>query len=480
MGLPWDAYYVLTKAEPSLSNSKVHPNTGAPNYNLTHLLSGLTIDQDLNMATYDIANVTDITMLGNLNLPATSATVGHITVGGDTLLHFYRGNLFIGDPSGNYTHTQRPNVGIGADTLTALTSGFGDIAIGPGCLQRCTKGYSNVGIGQEAMNYLIAGNFNFAAGKGALYSLIDGDHNFAFGRSAQAVREHGDYNISFGAYSMYHGNNGGYNIGIGRNSGRFQSTGSNNVFIGDSAGMGATETHNKSGCVMLGHNAGKDEDTSNKLYIANTDTATPLIYGEFDTPLLHFYTAVKSGDAVNYHETKADGLVELHGTARIYRQIWIQSEGVRAPGTNPATFVDLGISGAWRFADNLTRVVICKLPLTTDIDTGENATVNLGWSSPTTSAVCRWQVEYLVRAANEDMTAAAEATLTQDETSSATANGLVVSGFTIPAAALAATDSCLLLRISRIGGHDNDTLGDNAHLSGLCLHYVSNKLGTGL
>jgi len=41
MGLPWNAYYVLTKALASLPNSKVHPNTGAPNYNIQHLHSAL-------------------------------------------------------------------------------------------------------------------------------------------------------------------------------------------------------------------------------------------------------------------------------------------------------------------------------------------------------------------------------------------------------------------------------------------------------
>ena len=46
MGLPWDAYYVLTKAEARLTNSKIHPNSGAPDYDITHLVSGLTGDTD--------------------------------------------------------------------------------------------------------------------------------------------------------------------------------------------------------------------------------------------------------------------------------------------------------------------------------------------------------------------------------------------------------------------------------------------------
>ncbi len=48
MGLPWDAYYVLTKAEARLTNSKLHPNTGSPDYDITHLHTGL---EDTNWAT---------------------------------------------------------------------------------------------------------------------------------------------------------------------------------------------------------------------------------------------------------------------------------------------------------------------------------------------------------------------------------------------------------------------------------------------
>lgn len=53
MGLPWNAYYVLTKAEARLTNSKLHPNSGAPDYNITHKLSDLTIDANLDISAYN-------------------------------------------------------------------------------------------------------------------------------------------------------------------------------------------------------------------------------------------------------------------------------------------------------------------------------------------------------------------------------------------------------------------------------------------
>jgi len=61
MGLPWDAYYVLAKANAALTNSKVHPNTGAPDYDITHNLSDLVIDTDLNLGVYGVIGPLDVT-----------------------------------------------------------------------------------------------------------------------------------------------------------------------------------------------------------------------------------------------------------------------------------------------------------------------------------------------------------------------------------------------------------------------------------
>ena len=172
-----------------------------------------------------------------------------------------------------------------------------------------------------------------------------------------------------------------------------------------------------------------------------------------------------------------DENVRLGTGSTVYKQDWIQAESVRAPGANPATFQDVGISGAWQFADGVTRVVICKFPLPLDIDTDQDVTIHLGWSSPAVSLNCRWQVESLFVKMDEDTSAAAEATSIKTETSSAQANGLIVSDWTFDSADIDFDDLCLLLRISRIGGDALDTLGDVANLHGVCFHYVSNSLG---
>ncbi len=140
------------------------------------------------------------------------------------------GNVFLGDQAGvnGYGSDQR-NTGIGANALTSTTSGWRNTAVGWGALRdNLTGGYNTV--------------LGFVAG----YSNQSGYNNTIVGAYAQYLSG-GNNNVSIGRYAGYH-------------------AGSGNVFLGDSAG--------------------KDESGDNKLYIDNTDTIAPLIYGEFDNNLL--------------------------------------------------------------------------------------------------------------------------------------------------------------------------------------------------
>jgi hypothetical protein len=59
-------------------------------------------------------------------------------------------------------------------------------------------------------------------------------------------------------------------------------------------GSEAAQNHTGTSFVCLGFRAGRNETRDNTLYIANTDTTTPLIYGEFDTRNLSLCGAPKS------------------------------------------------------------------------------------------------------------------------------------------------------------------------------------------
>ena len=141
-----------------------------------------------------------------------------------------------------------------------------------------------------------------------------------------------------------------------------------------------------------------------------------------------------------------------------------------APGTKPATFVEYGIAGGYEFTDGTDDTVVCVFSVPDDMDRSRAPSICIGWGSPTTSADCKWQLEYLWTAAGEDMTASAQETLTAIGTSPSTAEGLTITeitGVDLPSA----TDTCLHCRIKRLGADAADTLGDVATAIGARLKY---------
>ena len=85
----------------------------------------------------------------------------------------------------------------------------------------------------------------------------------AVGRGIMANATSADYSVGIGNFSLYSLTSGRYNVAVGYGAGHNLTTGVGNVFIG--------------------HGAGYHETGSNKLYIENSDTSNPLIYGDFGT-----------------------------------------------------------------------------------------------------------------------------------------------------------------------------------------------------
>jgi len=76
---------------------------------------------------------------------------------------------------------------------------------------------------------------------------------------------------------------GSSNVGIG-NAVNFNSeSGNNNTMIGHDAGHSSNSVD---GCVFIGYKAGYYEETDNTLVIENSNSESPLIYGEFDNDIL--------------------------------------------------------------------------------------------------------------------------------------------------------------------------------------------------
>lgn len=143
-------------------------------------------------------------------------------------------NTFYGHNSGIFNSTGSYSCGFGHSALVGANTGQYNNAFGHACMARSITGSSNNGFGDSCMNSVESGSENVGFGDSALFSLTSGSNNSAFGTGA--------------GYSLV--------------------TGSGNVF--------------------LGSNAGLLETGSNNLYISNSSTTTPLIYGHFTNKNIGF------------------------------------------------------------------------------------------------------------------------------------------------------------------------------------------------
>ena len=179
--------------------------------------------------------------------------------------------------------TGQKNTVIGYDALGAgvasSTVGF-SVAIGHTSLKNMSTGTHNVGIGHEAGQTFQSGKDNVAIGSQACsITSSSSSYNVAVGR--YALRDVGANGQSVGiGWSAGKDNSGVYNVVIGYKAHYAATAASSVVAVGFEAGYNAG-----TGCVMLGNQAGYSETGSSKLYISNSNTATPLIYGEFGTDL---------------------------------------------------------------------------------------------------------------------------------------------------------------------------------------------------
>jgi hypothetical protein len=99
---------------------------------------------------------------------------------------------------------------------------------------------------------------------------------------------------------------------IGDSAGYKVTEGDNNVIIGWEAGHELTTGYKN---VFIGWKAGYNETGSNKLYIENSDSASPLILGDFDADTLHINGSFS--------------------VTPVWKSWDVRPDAVKAPGTNP-------------------------------------------------------------------------------------------------------------------------------------------------
>ena len=168
---------------------------------------------------------------------------------------------------------------------------------------------SNVGVGYQALQDNTTGRFNTANGNQALWENMTGESNTAMGNIALRQNITGTGNTAIGGDALRQNTTGFRNTATGRASLLFNTTGDFNTANGNDA---LHENISGNGNVALGYKAGYFETGNNTLYIANTDTNTPLIYGEFDNEILTINGKATVNESTSSTSTHALSGIKTH------------------------------------------------------------------------------------------------------------------------------------------------------------------------
>ena len=195
---------------------------------------------------------------GNLELGASTATSGNVTMDGTLFLSSHGGGTFVGLDAGNLTMTGFDNSGVGSGALVTNASGNSNTAVGALSLLSNDTGSSNTATGAIALLWNTSGHTNTADGMGALFFNQTGSENTAGGANALSSNSAGSTNTAYGAYSLYENGTGNNNIALGYGAGLTNTSGSNNIYVGVN---------------VFGSSPGE----SNAMYLGNQGTQTKTI-----------------------------------------------------------------------------------------------------------------------------------------------------------------------------------------------------------
>jgi len=299
---------------------------------------------------------------------------GYSTLGTDLFDWHGSNNSFIGYKSGFSNTYGHKNIFIGTESGYSNTTGYDNVFIGARSGYTNTTGADNIFIGKGSGENNTSGAHNFFAGSQCGTKNTEGDNNAFIGHYAGYLNTTGSNNINMGYGTAFYNTTGSDNIYIGHQVAWNATTGSGNTFLGSGTGYNNTSGYSNTYIgygtgsansvghhnVFVGNQAGSAETGSNKLYIDNTSTTAPLIYGDFSSNYLRFNGNV--GISVTPAYT-----LDVNGTLNIRRNgvpaLYIS--GYEAIWCN-GTYFSWGYGGAYNaFAD--------KVSIGTTVNPGTNA-----------------------------------------------------------------------------------------------------------
>ncbi len=207
--------------------------------------------EQMNISGSGVTVDTNLTVINNLSLSASTTTIGNVFKGGVLFISdFGTNNLFMGY-SGNLTLTGASNVTVGlnaggsltsgtANTIlgafsgTAVTSGGANTFIGGSVALANTTGSNNTAVGSQALSSNIVSG-NTAIGVTALFSNTTGINNVAVGMSSLEFNTTGSSNTAVGVSALQSNTIGSSNTAVGSSSLSINSSGSSNTAVGSSS-----------------------------------------------------------------------------------------------------------------------------------------------------------------------------------------------------------------------------------------------------
>ena len=215
-------------------------------------------------------------------------------------------------------------VGYGAGRYT--TTGIANTFFGSEAGEDNTTAGNNTNIGYKAGKSNTTGSYNTFLGGYSGYNVDGGYRNTFLGQKAGYAYTSGGTNVFIGADAAYNKTSGSGNIHIGYQSGYNDTggTGDNNVAIGYQSGYTGSGDRN----VFLGYKAGYSESGSDKLYIDNSDTSSPLIYGDFSTNELEINGALSTSGNLTVGGTfTAENGIDLTGSLVLSSDLTVGGTG---------------------------------------------------------------------------------------------------------------------------------------------------------
>jgi hypothetical protein len=212
-----------------------------------------------------------------------------------------------------------PSLYFGLNSGKNAIATYANTAFGSNALSAVTIGFRNTAIGDRALMSLINGKFNIAIGENVATSFTGGtgttgDDNIFIGNGAALDKTTGRFNVITGTNSFQFNKTGDNNTIYGKSAGALNQSGSDNVYIGYRSGRNGTTS---SGNVFIGTNSGRLETGSNLLYIDNTDTSTPLIWGDFTNDYLRFNAKVGVNVLNSTYQFDVNGTSRFSNTVQL-------------------------------------------------------------------------------------------------------------------------------------------------------------------